>query len=168
MPHVVVLCGEFLLHAPCCFMCGVSLIHPMLFYVGEFLLHTPCCFMWGVALTHHLLFYAGSLSYTPHAILCGEFLLHGPFFFMWGITHSVLFYVVGFFYMTGTFFLQEVCFKCHILFDIRNFSYTPYASFHVGRFSNSMPCVLSCEEFLLYSPCCFMWEVSLTILHAMY
>ena len=39
---------------------------------------------------------------------------------------------------------------------------------YVGRFSNSMQCVVSCEEFLLCSPCCLRWEVSLTNLRAMY
>ena len=75
-------------HVLCCFMWGVSLTCPMLFYVGsffytplsvlcgEFLLHTQCCFLWGVSLTHPVLFPVGSFSYTLDAILCGEFLLH--------------------------------------------------------------------------------------------
>ena len=31
-----VLCGEFLLHAPCCFMWRLSLTHSVLFPVGTF------------------------------------------------------------------------------------------------------------------------------------
>ena len=61
----------------------------------------------------------------------GVFLLHGPCSFMWGIalTHSVLFYMEGFSYISGAFFLmQEVCFPWPVLFHIRNLSYTPYAS----------------------------------------
>ena len=62
----------------------------------------------------------------------GVFLLHGPCSFMWGIalTHSVLFYMEGFSYISGAFFffMQEVCFPCPVLFHIRNLSYTPYAS----------------------------------------
>ena len=37
---------------------------PLAVICGEFLLHAPCCFMWGVSLTRPLLFYVGSL--TPH------------------------------------------------------------------------------------------------------
>ena len=81
---IAVLCGDFLLHSPCCFMWGVSLIPSMLFYVGtfsstphvvlctEFLLHAPCCLMWGISLTRPLLFYVRSFSFTPLAGLCGE------------------------------------------------------------------------------------------------
>ena len=136
---------------------------------GEFLLHTPCCFMWGVSLTHSVLFYVLRLSYMPHAILCREFLLHGQYCFMWGIslTHSVLFYVGGFSYITVAFFMQEVCFPCPMLFDIRNLSYTPYASlcggdfliicsvfFRLKSFFYTLHAVL-CGKFLLqfYVPC---------------
>ena len=71
-----------------CFMWGVSLTHPMLFYVRsfshafdaiscrEFLLNIICYFIWGVSLTHPLLFYVGDFSYMPHVISCVEFLLH--------------------------------------------------------------------------------------------
>ena len=47
--------------------------------------HSPCCFMWGVSLTLPLLFYVGSFSYTPLSVLCGEFLLHTPGSFMYGV-----------------------------------------------------------------------------------
>ena len=79
---------------------------PFAVLCGEFLLHAPCCFMWGVSVTHPLLFYRGSFSYTPlagacgefytaRAVLCGEFLLHAPFCFKLGVTltHLMLFYV---------------------------------------------------------------------------
>ena len=69
---LAVICGEFLLHAPCCYMWGVSLTRPFAVLCGEFLLHAPCCYMWGVSLTRPLLFYVGSFSYTPLAVLCGE------------------------------------------------------------------------------------------------
>ena len=58
---LAVLCGEFLLQAPCCYMCGISLTRPLLFYVGSF-------------------------SYTPCALLCEEFLLHASSCFMWGVS----------------------------------------------------------------------------------
>ena len=145
-----VLCGELLLHVPCCFMWGVCLTRPLLFYVGTFSympprcfvwgvsLTRPCCFMWGVSLTRLMLFYVTSFSYTPLAVLCREFLLHAPCCFMWGV------------------------------------SLTPPLLFHVGSFSLTCPCVLCgefvlhapavlCGEFLLHAPCCcFLWGVSLT------
>ena len=62
----------------------------------------------------------------------------------------------------GGFLLHRPCYL------ISGISLTHPMQVYVGIFSNSMPCVLSCEEFLLYSPCCFMWVVSLTILPAMY
>ena len=43
---------------------------------GEFLLHAPCCFMWGLSLTHSVLFPVGSFSYSPHAVFSEHFLLH--------------------------------------------------------------------------------------------
>ena len=105
-PHAM-LHVEFLSHAPCYFMWGVSLTHSMRLYVGsfsytphamlygEFLLHAQCYFMLGVSLTHPMLCYLGSFSYmplcyvgsfpyTPNAILCAEFLLYAPCYFMWG------------------------------------------------------------------------------------
>ena len=51
---------------------------PLAVLCGEFLLHTPCCFMWGVSLTRPVLIYVGSFSYTPLSVLCGELLLHTP------------------------------------------------------------------------------------------
>ena len=80
---LAVLCGEFLLYAPCCFI-GEFLLHslcslmvsfsytPLAVLCGEFLFYAPCCFMWGVSLTRPLLFYLGSFSFTPLAVLCGE------------------------------------------------------------------------------------------------
>ena len=45
---------------------------PLAVLCAEFLLHHLCCFMWGVSLTHPLLFYVGSFPYMPLAVLCGE------------------------------------------------------------------------------------------------
>ena len=179
MPRAV-LCGEFLFHAPCCFMWGVSLTHPLLFYVGsfsytplavlcgEFLLHAPCCFMWGVSLARCFIGVRVGVPYTPLAVLCGEILQHGPCYFMWGIslTQSLLIDVGASLTLLVLIFMEEVCFPCPMLFDIRNLSYTPYV--YVGRFSNSIQSVHSCEEFLLYSPYWFMSDISLTIVRALY
>ena len=69
-----VLCGEFILRRPCFFMWGVSLTHPVLFYMQSFsstLLSVLC----GESL---MLFSVGIFWYMPCAVLCGEFLLHTP------------------------------------------------------------------------------------------
>ena len=81
-PHAM-LCGEFLLHAPCSFMRRVSLTRPMLsdsfsdtphaMLFGQFLLQAPCYVIRTVSLTRPMLFYAESFSYTPRAILSGGF-----------------------------------------------------------------------------------------------
>ena len=73
---------------------------PRALLCGEFLLHAPCSVMWGVSLTLSVLFYVGSFSYMPRALLCGEFLLHAPCSFMWGVslTRPMLFYVRSFSY----------------------------------------------------------------------
>ena len=154
MPHAV-LCGEFLLHAPCCFMWGVSLTHSFSFICGEILVHAPCCFM-------------------------GEILLHGPYYFIWGVsftwpmlfyggislTHSVLFYVGG----SLTLLVLILCrkFVFHALCYLISGNGVTHPIHYVGRLSNSVQCVLSCEEFLLYSPYCFRWEMSLTNLRGVY
>ena len=85
---------------------GVFLFIPHVLY-GEFLLHALCYFMWGVSLTHPVLCYLGSFSYTPHAVLCGEFLLHTPCCFKWGVflTCPMLCYVGSFSYMPHTVFM---------------------------------------------------------------
>ena len=158
------------LHAPCCcFMWGVSLTCPMLFYVGsfsytlravlwgKFLLHAPCCFMWGDSRTRSMLFYVGSFFYMAHAVLCGEFLFHTPCCFMWVflLDYKCLFLCRKFLFHALCYLISGICLTHPI-------------QVYVGRFSNSMPCALSCEEFHLYSPCCFMREISLTILRAIY
>ena len=144
--------------------------------------------MWGISLTHFVIFYVGSFSYTPLAVLCGEMLVHGPRYFIWGVsftwpmggislTHSVLFYVCvcvcvcvcgggGVLTLLVLIFMQEIAFHA-LCYLISGFGLTHPMQVYVGRFSNSMQCVLSCEEFPLYSSCCFMWEISLTILRAM-
>ena len=163
-------------------MWGDSLPRPVLFYVGsfsytplavlcgKFLLHATCCFMWGVSLTRCFIGVGVGVGvpYTPLAVLCGEILEHGPCYFMWGIslTQSLLIYVGASLTLLVLIFMEEVCFPCPMLFDIRNLSYTPYV--YVGRFSNSIQSVHSCEEFLLYSPYWFMSDISLTIVRALY
>ena len=123
---LAVLCGEFLLYAPCCFMWGVSLTRPLLFYVrsfsytplavicGEFLLHAPCSFMWAVSLTRPVLFYVTSFSYMPLAVLCREFLLHAPFCFMRGVslTHPRLFSIWRFSCKLLTFVTRKLTNQC--------------------------------------------------------
>ena len=61
---ILFLCGEFLLHIPCC-------LH---FYLGSFsyTYHAAFVFIWGVSLTHPVL----------ASLLCGEFLLHIPRFIL--------------------------------------------------------------------------------------
>ena len=92
--------GKLTLHAS---LCGQFLLSYMSYAVlfGEFLLHAPSCFMWGVSPTRHLLFYVGSFFYMPHPVLYGEFLLHALCCFLWGVslTRPVLFYVWSFSYM---------------------------------------------------------------------
>ncbi len=72
MPHAV-LCGEFLLHAPCCFDVGIFSYRPHAVLCGEFLLHTTRSFIWGVSLSCPVLFYVGSFSYTPMLFPVGTF-----------------------------------------------------------------------------------------------
>jgi len=83
----------------------------------------------------------------------------------------MLFYVGGFSYIIIILILflnAGSMFSMPIAILILGFSLTHPMQVDVGRFSNSISCVLLCEEFLLYSQCCFMWDVSLTILSAMY
>ena len=72
MPGVT-LYGEFLLHAVYCFR-YLSCI-PCAILGRDFVLHALCYFMCGVSLICLVLFYTGSFSYMLHAILCGVFLL---------------------------------------------------------------------------------------------
>ena len=176
-----VLCGEFLFHAPSCFMCGVYLPRPMLFYVGsffytplavlcgKFLLHATSCFMWRVSLTRCFIGVGMGVPYTPLAVLCGEILEHGPCYFMWGIslTQSVLIDVGAPLTLLVLIFMEEVCFPC-LCYLISGIFRTHPIQVYVRSFSNSIQCVHSCEEFLLYSPYWFMSEISLTIVRALY
>ena len=111
-PHVVS-CGVSLTHS-CSSMWEVSLTRSLLFYVGG----GGGWVGGGNSLTWSMLFYVGSFFYMAHAVLCGKFLLHTPCC------------LCGFFSLTllVLIFMQEVCFPCPMLFDIRNFSYTSYAS----------------------------------------
>ena len=176
---VAVLCGKFLLHA-LLFYVGSFSYTPRAVLCGKFLFHAPCCFMWEVSLARPLPFYVGSFSYAlfyrgggggplhaPCCFMWGD-LEHGPCYFMWGVslTQSLLIDVGASLTLLVLIFMEEVCFPCPMLFDIRNLSYTPYV--YVGRFSNSIQSVHSCEEFLLYSPYWFMSDISLTIVRALY
>ena len=166
--HCAILCGE------CFCYVGESITCPtMLYYVGsfsemphavlcgEFVLLTPCCFVLGVSLKHPLWFHVVRVSYISDAILRDEFLLHGPCCFTWGVSLTLLFFFFFFFECRKSVFHAH----CYL---ISGFSLTHPMQIYVGRFSNSISCVLLCEEFLLYSQCCCMWDVSLTILSAMY
>ena len=83
-----------------------------------------------------------------HAVLRGGFLLH-------------------YYYFNFIIDCRKSVFHAHC-YLISGFSLTHPMQVYVGRFSSSISCVLLCEEYLLYSQCCFMWDVSLTILSAMY
>ena len=155
-PHAV-LCEEFLLHAPCCFMWEVSLTRLPLFYVGR-ISYTP------------LLSYVGSLSYTLYAVLCGQYLLH-VLAVLCGkvllditagvsLTRPVLFYVGSFSYtlnagLCGEFLLYTPCSFMWWVSLIRTLL------FYRGSFSYT-PLAVLWEVFLLHAPCCFMCGVSLT------
>ena len=159
LTHLILFYVETFSYTPLTDLCGdFSLTCPFLFYVGSFSYTPLCCFIWGVPLTCPILFYVGSFFYMAHAVLCGEFLLHTPCCFIGGGGGG------GSLTLLVLIFMHEVCFPCPLLFRIRNFS--PGISLphpmqvYVGRFSNSMPCLLSCEDFHLYFPFCFMWEIS--------
>ena len=114
----------------------------------------------------------------------GVFLLHGPCSFMWGIalTHSVLFYMEGFSYISGAFFffhagslfsmpcsisyqefvLHTLCkfmcgdflIVCPVFFRVKSFFYVPHAVL-CGKFLLQIyvPCISLSGEFLLHTPC---------------
>ena len=182
-------------HADFVFIWGVSLTHPVLpsFVCGEFLLHIPCCldffylgsfsstscaglfyrgsfsytsravfiFIWGVSLTHPVLpsilygeflrhipcclgFYARCFSYTPHAdffflsFLSGEFLLHIPCWFR---------------FLSGEFLLHI---PCWLHFYVGSFSYTSL----LASFLSGLDLILS-GHFLLHIPCwLYFYQVS--------
>ena len=66
-------CGEFILHTLCCFMWGVSLSCPMLFYLRS----SSYLMLFYVGSFSHAfdaIFHVGSFFYIPHALLCEEFL----------------------------------------------------------------------------------------------
>ena len=173
LPHPVLpsfLCGEFLLHIPCClhfysgsfsytshagfiFIRGVSLTHPVLasFLFWEFLLH----------IQYYFHTYLGSFSYTSRA----------AFIFMWGVslTHPVLsFYSRSFSYTSRAgfiFFLESfsytsragfLFFLLFFLFFLGSFSYTSPAGFIFIRgvsFTHPMLTSFLSGEFLLHIPC---------------
>jgi len=88
-------CGEFLLQSHAAFIThpvlGAPLACPHAGLYGDFLLHAQCWFIWGLSLTCPVLVYMWSFSYTHHAgfflwgvsliwsmlaSLCREFLLY--------------------------------------------------------------------------------------------
>ena len=154
------LCGEFLLHIPCClnfdvrsfsytschffeyiFIRGISLTHPVL---ALFL-------MLGVSLTHPMLSW----------FLCNMCPLHIPcwhcFLYILGVsrTHPVRF----FFFFIGGFFVCRVYLTHPVLnsFYLGSFSYTSHAGFlnFYFRVSLTHPMLASLlsGEFLLHIPC---------------
>ena len=159
MCHAV-LCGEFLLHAPCCFIWGVSLMCLMLFPVGSFcyMPHAVSCWVggWGVLLCTPYYFMWVFHIHTPHIILCGEFLIHAPCCFMWGISYTPQAVLCGEFltlpmlFYVGSFLHPQCCFMWGV-------SYTPNAVL-CGMFL-TFPMLFYVGSFL-HSPCCFMWGVS--------
>ena len=179
------LCGQFFWHVLCCFLWGVSLTRPVLFYVGRFSC-TPLAVLCGGFLLHAPAVLYGEFLLQAPAVLCVDFLLPAPCCFMWGVcfTWPVLFYVGSFSYtphavLCGEFLLHApCCFRWgvslthSILFYVGSFSYMPLL-FYLRRFSYSpllfyagsffyTPHAVLCGEFLLHAPCCFMWGVSLT------
>ena len=180
---ILFLCGEFLLHIPCCpHICLGSLIYTsragcccfsfffFSFLSGQFLLHIPCWlhfyrvsfsyashggfpFLWGVSLTHPVL----------ASFLCGSFLFH--------IFHAECFYVGSF------------CLFLFVCFYLGKFLLrTPYwFLFFIGVISLTHPvlALFLSWEFLLHIPCWlhiylgsssytshtgfpFLWGISLT------
>ena len=86
----------------------------------------------------HTFFLRGVSLYVLRAVLCG-----------------------GFSYITGAYFICRKFVFHALCYLISGTCLTHSMQVFVGRFSNSIQCVHSCEEFLLYCPCCFMWEISL-------
>ena len=69
------------------FVCGEFLLQPLAVLCAEFLLNAPYCFMWGVSLTLLVLFYVESFSYTPCAVFFGSlFYMPHVILDMWGIS----------------------------------------------------------------------------------
>ncbi len=102
MVHAI-LCGEFLLHGPCCFMWEISLTHSVLFMWGfllhywclflcrKFVFHALCYLISGISLTHPMQVYVGRFSNSMQCVLsCKEFLLYSLCCFMWEISLIVL------------------------------------------------------------------------------
>ena len=145
-PHAV-LCGRFLLHATCYFMCGVSL-------------------------TRFMIFYGSSFCYMADAVLCGEFFLHVPCCFMWRVSlacpRPMLFYMGSFADVSHCYFLWEVSVTCPMLFCVGGgggggggvLLCTPY--YFMWVFHIHTPHIILCGEFLIHAPCCFMWGISYT------
>ena len=133
------LCGEFLLHTPCCLilMQGVSLTLPVLavfcflniFYLGNISNTSSAHFC--------LIFYLGSFSYTSRA----------SFIFIGGVslTHPVL-----------VLFLCREFLTCYLHFCAGSLSDTSHAAFvfmrGVSLTHPKLPSFL-CGEFLLHFPC---------------
>ena len=174
-----VLGGEIITCPSCCFTWGVFLKFPMLFYVGsfsdtpdavlrgEFLLHTPCYLMWEDSLTCRILFYVVSFFYITHTFFI-YFLFFIIFFFLGNVSYTLRAVLCGgFSYITRAFWYRKHIFHA-LRYSISGISLAHPMQVYVETFSNSMHCVLSCEEFPWYSPCYFMLDVSLTILRAIY
>ena len=81
--------------------------------------------------------------------------LHTPCCFMWGVslTLLVLFYVESFSYTLGAVFCGSLFYMPHAILDMWGISLKEF---------------ILCGEFLLHTPCHFMWGVSLTCLMLFY
>ena len=135
---------------------------------GEFLLHGPCCFMWGVSLTRLLLFPVGSFSYTLHAVVCRVFLLHASCCSMLGVslTRSVLFYVGSFSYMPLLFYVRSLSYTPSAILRVC-LTVTHPVLFCVWS-SSYTPCAVLCEECFLHTPFYFVWGICRTPLLLFY
>ena len=124
--------------------------------------------MWGVSLTHPVLFYVGSFSYTPRATECGEFLLHTPCYFMWGVSlarpllesfiRTAVKAVVTIFTANNEHFAADVDDKQTIYFThpalllMWGVSLTRPVLLYVCVGFCYTPHAILCEEFLLHAP----------------
>ena len=132
------------------FMRGVSLTHPVLapFLCGEFLLHIPCCLLFfyleSFSYTSHdcfVVLWEVSLTLPMLAsFLCGEFLLHIPYwlyFYLGTFSYTSLlaFFFVAFFFFS--FFLWGVFLTHPVL-----------ALFLSGDFLLHIPCWLFSHSLL--------------------
>ena len=147
------LCGDYLFYVGTLLPAHHVVLH------GEFFLNSSCCSMWGVSLIHPMLFYVESFSYTPLAIWCGKILLHVAYYFMWwvSLTSPIQgFFLLLFFLFFLFFFFWEMSLRLSVLFYV-GVSLTLLVLFYTGSIF-SMPYDIWYQEFLLHILCKFMWR----------